>query len=67
MRVSKIIHCSIHANDEGDWLVWAQCVINGQYRYCVLYYDTYEEAKAVKEGQTLNIERTRFSIRNYLN
>lgn len=55
----------MRANDEGLWLVWAQCVINSQYRYCALMYDTFEEAKAVQEGQLLDIEKTRFSIRNY--
>lgn len=65
MKVSKIIHKSAHPNDEGYWLVWAQCAINGQYRYCPLIYDTFEESKAVHEGQLLNIEKTRFSIRNY--
>lgn len=65
MRVNKIIHRSTQANDEGYWLVWAQCAINGQYRYCTLIYDTFEESKAVKDGQVLDIEKTRFSIRNY--
>lgn len=54
----------MRANDEGLWLVWAQCVINSQYRYCALMYDTFEESKAVKEGQLLDIEKTRFSVRN---
>ena len=54
----------MQANDEGYWFVWAQCVINGQYRYCTMIYDTYDESKAVKEGQVLDIEKTRFSIRN---
>lgn len=54
----------MQANDEGYWLVWAQCHINGQYRYCTLIYDTFEEAKAVHEGQLLDIEKTRFSVRN---
>lgn len=65
MKVTKIIHKAERANDEGYWLVWAQCSINGQYRCCTLIYDTFEEAKAVKEGQNLDIEKTRFSIRNY--
>lgn len=64
MKVSKIIHKAMQANDEGYWLVWAQCHINGQYRYCTLIYDTFEESKAVKEGQLLDIEKTRFSVRN---
>ena len=55
----------MQANDEGYWLVWAQCHINGQYRYCTLIYDTFEESKAVHEGQLLDVEKTRFSIRNY--
>ena len=65
MKVTKIIHKAMRPTDEGDWIVWCMVYINGQYRYCALMYDTYEEAKAVHEGQLLDIEKTRFSIRNY--
>lgn len=65
MKVNKIIHKAERANDEGYWLVWAQCHINGQYKYCTLTYDTWEEARAVNEGMLLNVEKTRFSIRSY--
>lgn len=66
MRVNKIIHKADRPNDEGYWLVWAMCYINGQYRYCTLIYDTFDESKEVHEGQTLDIEKTRFSLRNHL-
>lgn len=65
MKVIKIIHKATHPTDEGDWVVWAMCIINGQYKYCALYYDTYEKAKEVKAGQLLDIEKTRFRIRSY--
>ena len=52
-------------NDDGDWVVFASVYINGSYRYCALMYDTYEASKAVHEGQLLDIEKTRFSIRNH--
>ena len=49
--------------DEGDWLVWCMVYINGQYKYQGLVFSSFEEARAVKEGQLVDIEKVR--IRSY--
>lgn len=67
MKVTEIIHKAMQANDEGYWHVWAMVYINGSSKYCTLIFDTFEEANAVQAGQTLDIEKTRFSLRNNLN
>ena len=65
MRVNKIIHKPMSPNDDGDRVVFAIVYVNGSYRYCALMYDTFESSKAVQEGQLLDIEKTRFSIRKF--
>lgn len=49
--------------DERDWLVWCMVYINGQYKYQGLVFDSFEEARAAKEGQLVDIEKVR--LRSY--
>lgn len=51
-------------NDEGYWLVWAMCLINGKSRYCALLYNSFEEAKTVQPGNLLDMDKQKFFIRN---
>ena len=63
MKVIKIIHKAMRTTDEGDWLVWCMVYINGQYKYQGLVFDSFEEARAVKEGQLVDVEKVR--LRSY--
>lgn len=63
MKVIKIIHKAMRPTDEGDWVVWCMVYINGQYKYQGIVFSSFEEARAVKEGQLLDIEKVR--LRSY--
>ena len=63
MKVIKIIHKAMQPTDEGDWVVWCMVYINGKYKYQGLVFGSFEEARAVKEGQLLDIDTVR--LRSY--
>lgn len=53
MKVVKIIHRAMSPNDEGIWLVWCMVYVNGRYSYKVLKFESYDEARDLKEGTIL--------------
>lgn len=56
IKITKIIHRATLPNDDGVWQVWCQIYCNGSYRYTVLEFDTWEEAKNIKEGEFIDWE-----------
>lgn len=56
MKVVKIIHRAMRPNNEGRWLVWCMVYVNGKSRYSALKFDTFAEARELKEGDYLKKE-----------
>ena len=65
MKVVKIIENVPIRNDEG-WYLFIQALIGSSYVYGAVLCETMEEAFAIKEGQYLDIEKTKFERRTSL-
>ena len=59
MKVVKIIENVPIRNDEG-WYLFIQALIGSSYVYGAVVCETAAEASAIKEGQHLDIEKTKF-------
>ena len=59
MKVVKIIEPTPLRNNEG-WYLFIQALIGNSYVYGAVACNTTEEAFAIKEGQFLDIEKTKF-------
>ena len=62
MKVVKIIENVPIRNDEG-WYLFIQALIGSSYVYGSVVCKTMEEAFAIKEGQHLDLEKTKFMRR----
>lgn len=62
MKVVKIIENVPIRNDEG-WYLFIQALIGSSYVYGSVVCKTMEEAFSIKEGQHLDIEKTKFMRR----
>lgn len=62
MRVTKLIEAPI-IDADGKWNVFCQVLRGRSYVYGVVICDTMKEALSIKEGQILDIEKTRFEQR----
>ena len=65
MKVVKIIEPTPLRNNEG-WYLFVQALIGSSYVYGAVLCETMEEAFAIKEGQYLDIEKTKFERRTSL-
>ena len=65
MKVVKIIEPTPLRNNEGCYL-FVQALIGSSYVYGAVLCETMEEAFAIKEGQYLDIEKTKFERRTSL-
>ena len=65
MKVVKIIENVPIRNDEG-WYLFIQALIGSSYVYGAVLCETMEAAFAIKEGQYLDIEKTKFERRTSL-
>ena len=63
MKVVKIIENVPNRNDEG-WYLFIQALIGSSYVYGAVVCETAAEASAIKEGQHLDIEKTKFVRRS---
>jgi hypothetical protein len=63
MKVVKIIEPTPLRNDEG-WYLFIQALIGSSYVYGAVVCETAAEASAIKEGQHLDIEKTKFVRRS---
>lgn len=63
MKVVKIIENVPIRNDEG-WYLFIQALIGNSYVYGAVVCETAAEASAIKEGQHLDIEKTKFVRRS---
>lgn len=63
MKIIKITERTFSPDEEGFWRVYAMCRVGKSYRYGVLLYDTFDEAREAQEGDNVDIERVRFSRR----
>ena len=63
MKVVKIIEPTPLRNDEG-WYLFIQALIGKSYVYGAVVCETVEEAFAIKEGQFLDVEKTKFVRRS---
>jgi hypothetical protein len=63
MKVVKIIESTPLRNDEG-WYLFIQALIGSSYVYGAVVCETAAEASAIKEGQHLDIEETKFVRRS---
>ena len=63
MKVVKIIENVPIRNDEG-WYLFIQALIGSSYVYGAVVCETAAEASAIKEGQHLDIEKTKFVRRS---
>jgi hypothetical protein len=63
MKVVKIIESTPLRNDE-DWYLFIQALIGSSYVYGAVVCETAAEASAIKEGQHLDIEKTKFVRRS---
>lgn len=63
MKVVKIIENVPIRNDEG-WYLFIQALIGSSYVYGAVVCKTAAEASAIKEGQHLDIEKTKFVRRS---
>jgi hypothetical protein len=63
MRVVKIIEPTPLRTDEG-WNLFIQALIGNSYVYGAVVCETAAEASAIKEGQHLDIEKTKFVRRS---
>lgn len=64
MRVTKLIEAPI-IDADGKWNVFCQVLRGRSYVYGAIVCDTMKEALSIKEGQILDVGKTRFSIRSY--
>lgn len=62
MKVVKIIEPTPLRNDEG-WYLFIQALIGSSYVYGSVVCKTMEEAFSIKEGQHLDLEKTKFMRR----
>ena len=62
MKVVKIIENVPIRNDEG-WYLFIQALIGNSYVYGSVVCKTMEEAFSIKEGQHLDLEKTKFMRR----
>lgn len=62
MKVVKIIENVPIRNDEG-WYLFIQALIGSSYVYGSVVCKTMEEAFSIKEGQHLDLEKTKFMRR----
>lgn len=62
MRVTKLIEAPI-IDAEGKWYVFCQVLRGRSYVYGAIVCDTMKEALSIKEGQILDVEKTRFEQR----
>lgn len=62
MKVVKIIENVPIRNDEG-WYLFIQALIGSSYVYGSVVCKTMEEAFSIKEGQHLDLEKTKFTRR----
>ena len=65
MRVTKLIEAPI-IDADGKWYVFCQVLRGCSYVYGAIVCDTMKEALSIKEGQILDVGKTRFSIRSYV-
>ena len=63
MKVVKIIEPTPLRNDEG-WYLFIKALIGSSYVYGAVVCETAAEASAIKEGQHLDIEKTKFVRRS---
>ena len=62
MRVVKIIEAPI-INEGGDWLRFCMVQRGNSYVYGAIVCSTRDEAFSIKEGQILDVDKTRFNSR----
>lgn len=62
MKVVKIIEPTPLRNDDG-WYLFVQALIGSSYVYGSVVCKTMEEAFSIKEGQHLDLEKTKFMRR----
>lgn len=59
MKIAKVIKTFYEPNEKGLYCVVCQAHFGNTYRYINLCFDTVEEAKAVKAGDFIDIEKTK--------
>lgn len=60
MKVIRIIERVPIINADGKWYLFIQALIGSSYVYGAVVCETVEAAFAIKEGQILDIEKTKF-------
>lgn len=60
MKVIRIIERVPIINADGKWYLFIQALIGSSYVYGAVVCETVEEAFAIKEGQFLDVEKTKF-------
>ena len=63
MRVIQIVERTPIINEDNDWLLFCVVQRGHSYVYGAIVCSTKEEAFSIKEGQHLDIEKTRFNSR----
>lgn len=64
MKVIRIIERVPIINADGKWYLFIQALIGSSYVYGAVVCETAAEASAIKEGQHLDIEKTKFVRRS---
>ena len=63
MRVNRIIEKAPIIDADGKWNVFCQVLRGRSYVYGAIVCETMKEALSIKEGQILDVEKTRFEQR----
>lgn len=63
MKIIRITEKTLVADEEGLYKVYCQALFGNTYRYIVIYFSSLAEAQASKEGDNLDMEKTKFGFR----